>query len=208
MADIEKMFHQVNVKEEDAEALRFLWWPEGDFSKQPVEHQMAVHLFGAISSPSCCSYALKRTEAVHVVKELPKLLSRRGFRLTRWSSNEREVLTHVPDSERAPCLRLQLENLPKDSALGVRWNMERDSLGFRSGNLKANTRRGILSFVASVYDPLRLVAPVVFPAKLMMQGLCRRDCGWDEEIPKGTVAEWQTRQEEFQSLATIEIPRC
>ena len=238
MAD---MFHQVNVKEEDAEALRFLWWPEGDLSKQPVEHQMTVHLFGATSSPSCCSYALKRTasdnqqefseeiiatlnrnfyvddclkslpsieEAVHVVEELPKLLSRGGFRLTKWLSNEREVLTHVPDSEKAPCVSLQLENLPRDSALGVRWNTETDSLGFRSGNLKANTRRGILSFVASVYDPLGLVAPAVLPAKRMLQELCCRDCGWDEEIPKEIVAEWRTWQEEFQSLATTEIPRC
>ena len=57
MADIEKMFHQVDVKREDRESLRFLWWPEGDLSKEPVEHQMTVHLFGATSSPSCCSYA-------------------------------------------------------------------------------------------------------------------------------------------------------
>jgi hypothetical protein len=132
-ADIEKMFHQVNVKEQDCEVLRFLWWPERDLSKEPVEHQMTVHLFGATSSPSCCSYALKKTaevnkqdfskqvidtvnrdfyvddclkslpmkEAVNLVEELPVLLSRGGFRLTKWLSNEREVLSHVPDNERA-----------------------------------------------------------------------------------------------------------
>ena len=35
MADV-KMFLQVNVKQEDRESLRFLWWPEGDLSKEPV----------------------------------------------------------------------------------------------------------------------------------------------------------------------------
>ena len=240
MADIEKMFHQVNVKPEDCDALKFLWWPEGDLSKQPVEYQMTVHLFGATSSPSCCSYALKKTaedniefskevidtvnrnfyvddclkssptkeEAIGLVKELPALLSRGGFRLTKWLSNEREVLSSVPDNERAPCVSLDLEKLPKDSALGVQWNTETDSLGFRSGNLKANTRRGILSFVASVYDPLGLVAPVVLPAKRVLQELCRQSYGWDEEIPKEVAAKWQAWQNEFQSLSTIEISRC
>ena len=41
--------------------LRFLWWPEGDWSKEPIEYRMLVHLFGATSSPSCANYALKKT---------------------------------------------------------------------------------------------------------------------------------------------------
>ena len=61
IADIEKMFHQVRVIPQDCEYLRFLWWPEGDISKQPDEYQMLVHLFGASSSPSCANFALRRT---------------------------------------------------------------------------------------------------------------------------------------------------
>ena len=215
MADVEKMFHQVNVKQEDRESLRFLWWPEGELSKEPVAHQMTVHLFGATSSPSCCTYALRKTaednqrefskdvldtvernfyvddclkslptkdEAISLVQELPELLTCGGFRLTKWLSNKREVLSHVPCGERAPCVSLQLENLPKDRALGVQWNTESDSLGFRSRSLKTETRRGILSFIASACDPLGLVAPVALPAKCMLQELCRKDHGWDHGI--------------------------
>lgn len=58
-ADIEAMFHQVRVCEEDCDALRFLWWPDGDLDQQPKCYCMHVHLFGATSSPSCA--ALKRT---------------------------------------------------------------------------------------------------------------------------------------------------
>ena len=62
MADIESMFLQVRVPLEDANALRFLWWPNGDLQSEPKEYQMLVHLFGATSSPSCASFALIQTE--------------------------------------------------------------------------------------------------------------------------------------------------
>jgi len=32
VADIEAMFHQVLVEPKDCDALRFLWWPNGDLS--------------------------------------------------------------------------------------------------------------------------------------------------------------------------------
>ena len=60
VADIRGMFHQVRVAPEDRDSLRFLWWPNHDLSAQPEDYQMMVHLFGATSSPSCCSFALGR----------------------------------------------------------------------------------------------------------------------------------------------------
>lgn len=59
--DIEGMFHQVRVNEEHRDYLRFLWWDQGDTSKDPVESRMTMHLFGAGSSPGCTNLALKTT---------------------------------------------------------------------------------------------------------------------------------------------------
>ncbi|KAK7906758.1 hypothetical protein WMY93_015370 [Mugilogobius chulae] len=61
MADISAMFHQVQVPHKHVNFLRFLWWPNGDTAKEPEEYRMSVHLFGAVSSPSCSNYALRRT---------------------------------------------------------------------------------------------------------------------------------------------------
>jgi hypothetical protein len=47
MSDIEAMFHQVRVRSTDCDALRFLWWPNGNLALPPEEYQMTVHLFGA-----------------------------------------------------------------------------------------------------------------------------------------------------------------
>ncbi|CAC5386644.1 unnamed protein product [Mytilus coruscus] len=45
MGDIDSMFYQVRVPSHDSNFLRFLWWENGDHSKQPVEYKMVVHLF-------------------------------------------------------------------------------------------------------------------------------------------------------------------
>jgi hypothetical protein len=60
-ADIKAMFHQVAVEEKDHNALRFLWWPEGDLNLTLQEYCMTRHVFGLTSSPSCAVFALQRT---------------------------------------------------------------------------------------------------------------------------------------------------
>lgn len=52
------MFHKVRVPREDADLLRFLWWPSGDFTQDLVDFRMLVHLFGATSSPRCANFTL------------------------------------------------------------------------------------------------------------------------------------------------------
>ena len=60
--EIEGMFYQIRVNPEHRDLLRFLWWEGNDLSKDPTDYRMTVHLFGAMSPPSCANFALKRTE--------------------------------------------------------------------------------------------------------------------------------------------------
>lgn len=50
-----------SVPDEDTDLLRFLWWPEGDFTQPLKEYKMVVHFFGATSSASCANFALRKT---------------------------------------------------------------------------------------------------------------------------------------------------
>lgn len=243
VADVEGMFHQVRVAPDDCNALRFLWWPNDDLSKEPVDYQMLVHLFGATSSPSCASFCLKKTasdnqgdfdvetittvdrnfyvddclksvpatdKAARLSGQLRELLSRGGFRLTKWISNDRNVIATVPVTERAPSVvNLDLEDLPVERTLGVQWAMETDDFNFRiMDEGKALTRRGILSVVSSMYDPLGFVAPIILPAKSLLQSLCKQKYGWDEEISQADSTVWQEWLKELACLRTISVPRC
>ena len=61
VADIASMFHQVRVKQEDKDALRFLWTDDVNSIGPPDVYQMLVHIFGAKDSPCCAGFALRKT---------------------------------------------------------------------------------------------------------------------------------------------------
>ena len=105
------------------------------------------------------------SEAVNLVTGLRSLLHKGGFKLKKWASNSRDVLAAVPEAERAPALiSLDLhDDLSNDRALGVYWDIEEDCFTFKTKeDDKQLTRRGILSMVASLFDPLGLVAPTAW----------------------------------------------
>ena len=93
-------------------------------------------------------------EASQHASDLRSLLSKGGFRLTKWISNSRKVLETIPEEERAKevkTLDLSEDDLPVERALGVKWCVETDTFGFKVDvKLKPPTRRGILSVVSSV----------------------------------------------------------
>lgn len=60
MEDIDSMFYQLRVPNQDASFQRFFWVEDGHPCQQVIEYQM-VHIFDVASSPSCGRYALRKT---------------------------------------------------------------------------------------------------------------------------------------------------
>ncbi|XP_043212074.1 uncharacterized protein LOC122376326 [Amphibalanus amphitrite] len=60
MADIQEMFYQVQVPSTDVNFYRFLWWPEGDTTRELEDFVMKKHIFGSVSSPGCANFALQK----------------------------------------------------------------------------------------------------------------------------------------------------
>lgn len=241
--DIEKMFHQFIVHEEDRDYLRFLWWENGNMETEPSTYRMKVHLFGATSSPACAGYGLRYlarrgeeefpraarfmlrnfyvddglqscvddTEAILLIRETQKVCRSGGLRLHKFVSNSDTVLQSVKSSERASGKTIDLYqgSLPTESVLGVHWSTEEDILTYTSAP-KENpaTRRGILSTVSSIFDPLGFIAPVVLTGKLILQEMCANGTRWDDPLPEELQPRWEAWKEDCANLERIRVPRC
>ena len=149
-------------------------------------------------------------EAVKLVRQMRRLMEKGGFHLTKWISNSRVVLNAIPESERAERVKsLDMDKLPVDRALGVTWCVESDQFQFRvTVNQKPYTRKGILSVIASVYDPLGFLAPFVLVAKRILQDLCKMKSAWDDDIPQEHLTCWKRWLSELPRLKDFAVNRC
>ena len=166
--------------------------------------------FQWISQADQDNYVNFKTEAIPLVSDLCELLSKGGFRLTKWISNSLRVIESVPISERAVSVKDHLlDQLPIERALAVRWDVESDTFGFKiTLRDRPSTRTGVLSVVSSVYDPLGFAAPFILPAKRILQDLCRKGLGWDNPVPDEDLAVWQNWLKDLPSLESLKVVRC
>ena len=70
------------------------------------------------------------------------------------------------------------------------------------------TKRGILSAVSSLYDPMGFVCPVVLEAKNILQKLWKLKLGWDDEIPEDLQCHLNKWRSELPALSQVQAPRC
>ena len=200
--DIEAMYHQVKILVEQRRFLLFLWWKNSDPQNEVLDRKMTAHLFGGVSSPSCCNYALKKTAADNVnkygyeastivernvyvdnilksfpnvkpagdrMKKVRELCVEGGFNLRKLTSNNVDLLRVIPNDLRKNEMKdkeLKLGNLTDDKALGVKWNVKDDTLGFIvKMNSKLATRRGLFAALSSICDPLGLAVPFLLKGR-------------------------------------------
>ena len=91
----------------------------------------------------------------------------------------------------------------------IQWKVKEDRFTFNVRIPdKTFTRRGILSTIASLYDPLGFVAPVLLEAKVLLQTLCKQNLGWDEPIRENELGRWKSWLKNLVELNKIEVYRC
>ena len=135
-----------------------------------------------------------------------------NVRLHKFASNSKTVLEALPVEDRSKDLKdldLRHDILPVLRSLGTYWCIESDTIGFCIQlKDKPLTRRGILSTVISVYDPLGIVAPEILVGKQLLQELCRDSINWDDPVPDHIHSRWEKWRSELPLLENIRIPRC
>lgn len=155
-------------------------------------------------------------QAIKLVKDLTEACGQGGFTLTKWVSNNCEVLASIPEHHRAKAVKeLDLdkeklkEQITVEPALGIHWNTHSDTFSFKvTVRSRPATRRGILSTVSSVYDPLGFLSPFIMKAKQLLQELCKARYGWDQIIPQEFATPWQRWIGELNQLLRFQVARC
>ncbi|XP_011858455.1 PREDICTED: uncharacterized protein LOC105556009 [Vollenhovia emeryi] len=211
-ADIEKMYRQVLLHEDDRRYQRILWRRDGDITT----FQLNTLTFGVASSPflairtiqnaddECNAYpraaeilkahlyvddlltgADSIEEARAIRDEIIELLARGGFTIRQWASNEKNVIKDLADSEIHANFTVEIDRSLK--TLGITWNTHTDKICYSTHPTKIAerlTKRSILSEIAKIFDPLGLLAPVVMCAKKLMQDVWRCGVHWDKSVPQ------------------------
>ena len=150
--------------------------------------------------------------AVDVLDRTQKALSEGGsLRLCKIASNCEDVTKAFPKEDLATDLQnisIGSEPLPMQRSLGMTWNLNKDCFTYIvSREEKPLTRRGVLSIVNSLYDPLGFVAPVVIQGKLLLRELMIGNASWDEQLPEDKQKEWLEWRSSLEALEKLSIPR-
>lgn len=101
-----------------------------------------------------------------------------------------------------------LVNLPVERALGIQWGVQSDTFQFKIVvKDRPPTRRGIISVISSIYDPLGFVAPLILPAKIILRDLCRKRLDWDDRISPEDLTRLEDWLQELPKLEQFTVKR-
>ena len=90
----------------------------------------------------------------------------------------------IPGEDRTSTVTLNDTELLIENTLGVIWHTEDDVFKFeiRAPRTEIKTRRAFLKYVASIFDPMGLICPIILRAKVLMQEMWTANYEWDEQF--------------------------
>ena len=141
-----------------------------------------------------------------------KYLQAGGFILTKFVSNKIDVMKSIPEDhcrKNINIKELESEEVQKERALGVVWSIKTDTFGCQIPSKdKPATKRGILSELSSVYNPLGLASPFILKGSRIIQKLCQGNTVWHDTVSDEVQKEWTKWKGKLPALEEIEIQRC
>jgi hypothetical protein len=149
--------------------------------------------------------------AVATGRDVQEFVARGGFHLTKWMSSHKAVLQGFDADDLAPTVRnlnLAADILPCSKTLGLIWDADIDTFKFKIVlEPKPLTKRGILSMISTIFDPLGLVSPAILEGRHILQMVTRRSARWDEPLPDTVLKRWTDWCSQLVALERSAIPR-
>ncbi|XP_073956541.1 uncharacterized protein [Choristoneura fumiferana] len=240
VADIVKMYRQVLVDEKDANYQRILWredpnQPLKHYKLLRVTFGTASAPYLAVRTLHQVAYdegqdltmAAERVlkhfymddlltgcdtveEGKQIYSEMNDLLSRGGFELQKWSSNQEELREMVTVEKREVEGNVELKIDAVMKILGLTWNRSSDEFEYavQLPDLRFPvTKRKVISDISRLFDPLGWLAPVIISAKIFIQKLWLSGIDWDDEVPPQLLREWHSYRKTLSHLVKFKLPR-
>lgn len=150
-------------------------------------------------------------DAIKILQTSQEMLAESNIRLHKIASNSSSVMQAFPTEDWAKGVKdfdFGGESPPLQRSLGLGWNLVTDSFTFCvSSEEKPLTKRGILSTVNSLFDPLGFVAPVTVGGRNIMRELSVEQYDWDAPLPTAKQEQWKLWRDSMKELEQLEIPR-
>ena len=235
-ADVTAMYLQVVIPEEDRDCLRFLWQRDGEIVELRMTRHLFGGVWCSSSSAYALLRTLRDFQADAMVRDVVSrsmyvddllrsfpfdeamcdviirvcsVLLKGGFPLSKHMVNVPAVLESIPEEERAKEAQVITDSL-RCKALGIRWDVVLDTFQYVKIVVACLVvcKRFILSNVASLFDPLGLLAPVLILGRQIFQRCVRLGLEWDEPVPPELRELWSRWSESLARLESLSFPRC
>ena len=175
-----------------------------DARHDPIElKNLKLLLYQLFYMDNGCASADSPEKLISYGDQLNSIFNEYGFELQQIVSNVDKVQSKFnPDD---PDLK------PENKLLGMKWDATTDEIYSNQINLdiKANTKRKILSSIASQFDIYNFHGPLMNRARIFMHKLqCDKNLQWDDKLNKDLLNEWTNIVRQVNSSPPIKFPRC
>ncbi|KAH9393404.1 hypothetical protein TYRP_021743 [Tyrophagus putrescentiae] len=233
VTDLVKAFSQIQIKEEDRDLLRYLWF-DGPDDASPTVYRMKSVIFGAICSPHILGAVLQdlthrfREEFPEVAEQMSrsmymddgifvanspeqaiKLMSQAEAFFAKASFALHPWLT---DSKSVMTEERQFGCLDEDhKCLGLKWHP--GAAEFRVKPVTASlgegktTRRQALAVLSKFYDPVSLFAPLKTAIRLFIRNMASAGVNWDDAISEDEAKSLKGLLRQLEQVAEVSVPR-
>jgi hypothetical protein len=234
-ADVKDMYYQVLIPADQRDLLRFLWYRDGQVMTYRMKCHVFGGIWCASSSThalrrvvtddpdvtelvkntilhsfyvdDCLVSAPDESTIRSVWLDVSAQLAKGGFELTKFQANC-DVIYEIPEADRAKDVKSLCEST---KVLGIQWDLQNDNFWFQSDKVydaESVTRRGMLSVIASTYDPLGLAGPILVVGRLIFQEATRLKLAWDDSVGHELTSKWLRWIGSLEALSLIKVPRC
>lgn len=236
MGDITKMYRQVWIHPSQRHLLRILWRPNQSsaikhhelntitfgtapasfLATQTVNHianqnekrfPQATEIMKNSFYVDDLVFGVKSIEeGIKLRDEIRPLLMEAGMTLSKFSSNSSLLLQGLSENLLDSVDNSEVRVI---KTLGIVYSAKDDNFSY---NLKSPregkiTKTTVLSEIASIYDPLGWIGPVVLAGKLIMKEVWLHKIDWKEELPDDIKERWIAFRQHLDSINQLRIPR-